>query len=218
MRGRIQAVLEQSTEFSTSHTAPKRAIGDWERAYEEYYGLYTPETEKPFYPYFQGSYESYFTLPTQRVKRRMSCFAAGTPIATASGPRAVESLKAGDRVLTQDIDSGELSFRPIAETTIRPAIEMVEIHCGTTPPIVATPGHPFWVVGQGWQIARLLKPGDRLHSVHGALTIDEVKRKPPAEAYNLVISGFHTYFVGAQQLLVHDNAPLTEQPQQLPGL
>ena len=236
-RARIHEVLTRATEFPSAASAE-----DWEKQYEQYYGLYSPAQEKQYYTQHARAYEGYYTPPTatvnttsrrradvptvtkppifflSRARPRRSCFAAGTPVATISGPRPVESLRIGDRVLTQDIVTGELTFQPLLETTLRPAIELIEIRCGTSVPVLATPGHPFWVVGQGWQIARLLRPGDRLHGVGGAVTIDDVQVKPPAEGYNLVVSDFHTYFVGDDKLLVHDNAPLTEQPQLIPGL
>ena len=38
-----------------------------------------------------------------------SCLAAGTPIWTDAGPVSVEKIKVGDRVLSQDADTGELA-------------------------------------------------------------------------------------------------------------
>jgi hypothetical protein len=67
-------------------------------------------------------------------------------------------------------------------------------------------------------LAKFLKPGDRLRSTRGSVTIDSTEAKHAVEAYNLVVDGLHTYFVGEGQLLVHDNAPLPEQPQSVPGL
>ena len=43
----------------------------------------------------------------------MSCFAAGTPIRTLEGPRPIESLRTGDQVLSQDVATGALAFRPV---------------------------------------------------------------------------------------------------------
>jgi hypothetical protein len=37
-----------------------------------------------------------------------SCFAAGTPVETLTGPRAIESVQIGDQVLSQDPGSGAL--------------------------------------------------------------------------------------------------------------
>ena len=51
-----------------------------------------------------------------------------------------------------------------------------------------------------------LNEGDLLHGLTGAVRIDKIACLPdPQRAYNLVVDGFNTYFVGQQGLLVHDN-------------
>jgi len=71
--------------------------------------------------------------------------------------------------------------------------------------ITTTLGHPFWVDGRGWKMAKELKDGDLLHSLNGAVRIDKVENAGEEKAYNLVVDEFNTYFVGQQGLLVHDN-------------
>jgi hypothetical protein len=48
--------------------------------------------------------------------------------------------------------------------------------------------------------------------------VDAIDDEKPAEAYNLVVSGYHNYFVGEAGLLVHDNAPLGDVTETVPGL
>jgi len=43
---------------------------------------------------------------------RHSCFGAGTPVKTLTGLRPIESIRAGDLVLSQDGRTGELSYQP----------------------------------------------------------------------------------------------------------
>jgi hypothetical protein len=62
-------------------------------------------------------------------------------------------------------------------------------------------------------MAKELKVGQRLHTVSGAVTVDALEELPPAKpwetsdtfSYNLIVDDFHTYFVGDQRVLVHDN-------------
>ncbi|HMO84172.1 MAG TPA: polymorphic toxin-type HINT domain-containing protein, partial [Lacipirellulaceae bacterium] len=139
---------------------------------------------------------------------RMSCFAAGTPVWTAAGPRPIEELEVGDQVLSQDPRTGELAFRPVMAVTIRPATELVRVEAGDDS-IVATRGHRFWVDGHGWEMAKFLAPGQRLHSVAGGAPISAAaaqRTDEPIEAFNLVVDDFHTYFVGESRLLVCDNS------------
>lgn len=149
----------------------------------------------------------------------MSCFAPGTIIWTQAGPRPIENITVGEMVLSQDASTGELAFRPVVETTIRPPSNMVRIETGGNF-IDATLGHRMWVNGKGWEMAKLLGPQTSLQSVNGAVEVSDVWRLPPAaltEAYNLVVDDFHTYFVGEAKLLVHDNTCPKPTASKAPG-
>jgi hypothetical protein len=84
--------------------------------------------------------------------------------------------------------------------------------------IVATLGHPFWVSGEGWRMAKELRCGEPLHGLHGSWPIRQIDELAEAEAYNLVVDEFHTYFVGRNGLLVHDNNFRQPTTAVLPGL
>lgn len=138
-----------------------------------------------------------------RNKQR-SCFPAGTLVWTETGPVAIENMRRGDQVLSQHPDSGELTYQVVLDTTIRSPSQTLQIHVGDEQ-IESTLGHPFWVVGDGWQMAKELKAGDRLHSLQGSATIDKIEPGDTVEAYNLVVAETNTYFVGEHRVLVHDN-------------
>ena len=120
-------------------------------------------------------------------------------------------------MLTQDPLSGELAYKPVQATTLRPAAKMMTIHLGSET-IRATRGHPFWVCGQGWTMAKHLSVGAIIHTLHGAALVDSVEEGRPAEAYNLIVSEIGTYFVGDRGILVHDNTPLQENVARVPGM
>jgi hypothetical protein len=84
--------------------------------------------------------------------------------------------------------------------------------------IEATLGHPFWVVGAGWRMAKELEESAVLHGVRGSSTVGRIEPCDDAEAYNLVVAEFSTYFVGKTGLLVHDNTPRHAGAGKLPGL
>ena len=67
-------------------------------------------------------------------------------------------------------------------------------------------------------MAKELKSGQPLHALHGSWPIRQVDELPDAEAYNLVVDDFHTYFVGRLGLLVHDNNFRRPTTAVLPGL
>ncbi len=164
-------------------------------------------------------------VPTLQVRRQAhwdrgfggECFPAGTPVVTATGPQPIESLRPGDRVLSQDLDSGELAYKTVLNRTLRPGVKLVRVSFGDEA-LVATFGHPFWVVGRGWQVAGHLEPGMQLRGLEHNLAVDKVEQVPAKEVYNLVVSDFATYFVGSERLLVHDDSPLANTAALSPGL
>lgn len=135
---------------------------------------------------------------------------------TETGPVSIEQVRVGDRVLSQNAVTGELGYRFVLQTTVRPPSKTTRLGVRGEE-IVATLGHPIWVNGIGWLMAKECREGDRLHSVHGAVPIDYIKEGPEGPAYNLVVDGWNTYFVGSNRVLVHDNQPRRMTQSVLPG-
>jgi hypothetical protein len=132
-----------------------------------------------------------------------SCFAAGTPVWTETGLLPIQTIEVGDRVLAQDIESGELSYKPVLQTTENPPKALLSVQIGDET-IVCTKGHRFWISGTGWTMARQLEPQALLHTATGNVPVWSVKPAPAAKTYNLVVDGFHTYFVGKSAILCQD--------------
>lgn len=180
-----------------------------------------PRVGKEYKPGLSSAPRRYVSGPPSFARpgiglARCSCFAAGTSVWTEMGPVVIEEVQPGDRVLSQNPASGELVYRMVLDTTIRPPSPTLRIQVADEE-LVATLGHPFWVVGRGWKMAKQLKPGDQLHGVHGGVTIDTIETGPEAEAYNLVVADTKTYFVGASRLLVHDNTARRVTDVPVPG-
>ncbi len=148
---------------------------------------------------------------------RHECFVAGTPVTTDQGPIAIERIRIGDLVLARDVDSGELAYKPVLRTTLRPQRQLVRLTVGREV-FESTGGHLFWVSGEGWVRARDLRPGCVLHTAAGPVRVMEAAEGPVAPTYNLIVADFNTYFVGEQKLLSHDVT--AQQPTRaiVPGL
>ncbi|MBI2481039.1 MAG: hypothetical protein HYV60_21110 [Planctomycetia bacterium] len=131
------------------------------------------------------------------------CFAAGTPVWTSSGMMPIETIRVGDVVLSQDIETGELAYKPVLRTTIRPMEHLIKIRVGNET-FETSGGHLFWVSGQGWCKARELDSGHLLHAIEGAVPVLTVESGTEAQTYNLVVADFSTYVVGTGKLLSHD--------------
>lgn len=147
-----------------------------------------------------------------------SCLVAGTPVWTDRGSVAINEMRVGDLVLAQDPVSGELAYKPVLQTTVRPRAPLLHISlAGET--IVASGGHPFWVAGQGWVNARELQPKMSIHTVTGAVPIEKIETEEKADrpVYNLIVEDFHNYFAGAAHLLLHDTSPREPAPGPVPG-
>jgi hypothetical protein len=146
-----------------------------------------------------------------------SCFPAGTPVETSIGSIAIELVRPGDCVLAQDPDKGELAYKPVLATTVRPPSPLINIRTARET-IRATRGHPLWVSGLGWQMAKELKAGQWLHTTAGPIQIESAEEHGQAVCHNLVVADFNSFFVGASQLLVHDNNLRQVTTAAVPGL
>jgi intein/homing endonuclease len=118
--------------------------------------------------------------------------------------------------LAQDPDTGELAFKPVLGTTVRPPVEIVLITT-TRGELRTTRGHPFWIVGKGWRMAKELDVGERIACLGGSATVTALTEQPPEPAYNLIVADFGTYFVGDGRILVHDNTPRLPTTAAIPG-
>jgi hypothetical protein len=151
------------------------------------------------------------------VRQIDSCFAAGTPVLTSRGDVAIDQVRVGDPVLAQDVETGELAFKPVLETTVRPPAEIlrIEYEGGS---LRSTGGHPFWVSGEGWVHARRLQSGMELHTPTGTVRVSQVVSDGQEPAYNLIVADFANYFVGEARILSHDNSSRTPTDAIVPGL
>jgi hypothetical protein len=156
-------------------------------------------------------------MQSAQPRAKHECLAAGTPVWTIRGAKAIETVQAGDLVLSQHPDSGELAYKPVLRATRRPKSELKTIQvAGET--WNTTGGHQFWVAGRGWAKSSELQSGDVLHTVRGPLRVSSVDKGPELETFNLVVDEFHTYFVGAAQALTHDFTAAGPTRAVVPGL
>lgn len=161
--------------------------------------------------------ETEFAAPFVIPYLRHSCFAAGTPVWTETGPVPIETIKPGDRVLAQEIGSGELAYKSVLLTTENPPRELLTFRASDES-IVCTKGHRFWSCEGGWTKARDLVPQTLLHTVTGSAPVWSVKPAPAAKTFNLVIDGWHTYFVGKSAILCQDLRSSSGPDVLVPGL
>jgi len=146
------------------------------------------------------------------------CLVAGTLVWTESGPVAIEKIVVGDRVAAKHPETGQLTLKPVLRTTVRPPESLVRIELDDGKSLQSSGGHPFWVSGKGWTKARKLEAGSVLHTATKVATVRDVKPAPAATTYNLVVADYHTYFVGPDKILSHDNTIPARTRGPIPGL
>jgi hypothetical protein len=135
-----------------------------------------------------------------------------------AGRQPIEKIKIGDCVLAQDVETGELAYKPVMAVPTRPPGARVKVVVYRES-IVAAPSHPFWSPGDGWRMAKELAARDPVHTISGGLRPDRIETVNNGEiAVSLVVADFATYFVGDEGILVHDNTPRQPTEAVLPGL
>ncbi|WZO99152.1 polymorphic toxin-type HINT domain-containing protein [Isosphaeraceae bacterium EP7] len=140
-----------------------------------------------------------------------NCFAQGTPVRTADGPRPIETLRIGDRVLVQDQDDGQLRVQPIVQVYHNQPSPTLRIALGDES-VVATPIHRFWVAGRGWVQTERLAVGDRIRTLAGLAAVKSIEEAGVQPVFNLEVASGESYFVGSSGLLVHDNSTIRPTP------
>ncbi|MDG3007807.1 polymorphic toxin-type HINT domain-containing protein [Paludisphaera mucosa] len=147
---------------------------------------------------------------TQQVGTRIvaghSCFAAGTPVRTLQGPRAIETIRPGDQVLAEDTTTGAFRYRAVVRAFHNPPNETFKVDLGRGESVVATGIHRFWKAGKGWVMARELKAGDRLRTVGGVVEVAAVEPDRVQPVFNLQLAGGDNFCVGGPGVVAHDNS------------
>lgn len=187
---------------------------NWWAWWNTYNEIYQPE--KPVASAYRFN-EVAVATPLPPTPYALDCLAAGTPVWTESGAVDIEKIQVGDRVLSQDPETGELAYKPVLRTTVRPVSPLVELMLSKES-ITSSGGHPFWISGSGWVKAREVKEGMQLHGASGPALVTKVETKPAQVTYNLVVADFNTYFVGKTRVMSHDNTVRKATAAIVPGL
>jgi hypothetical protein len=138
---------------------------------------------------------------------------AGTRVQTADGPRAVETLIAGQLVVgkaERDEVVGNYAVRDVFRGV---ASTLYHVEVDGRLSLSATGSHPFFVVGKGWTRAKDLATGDRLvtpdRDTARVTNLTRERLAEPVATFNLRVDEAHNYFVGhGPAVLVHNGTPV----------
>ena len=146
-----------------------------------------------------------------------ACFTAGTMILTEDGEICIQDIHAGDKVWSENPETGEKGLKTVKQTFERETKEFVHIHVSGEE-IITTPNHPFYVANVGWVESVQLRAGDVLVLHNGDYVIIEVVQHEilelPVTVYNFEVEDYHTYYVGVNHILVHNACGIRNTPDQ----
>ena len=155
---------------------------------------------------------------TKSVSKRAACFTAGTKIHTKDGFKAIETIKAGDYVWSENPETHEKALKKVKKIFVREKDSVVRLSINGEA-IETTNEHPFYVEGHGWTNASDLKVGDKVRQEDGTAGIVEKTKHAaldtPVTVYNFEVEDFHTYYVSEQKVLVHNTCAATAKNTQV---
>ena len=107
-----------------------------------------------------------------------------------------------------DTETGEKAFKKVIQTFINKTNELIYIKISEKE-IITTPEHPFWILQRGWVNTAELCIGDNVVLQTGEVVgIDFIEHEilsKPVIVYNFEVEDFHTYYVSALGVLVHNS-------------
>lgn len=147
------------------------------------------------------------------IIKPVACFVKGTVVAVPSqckesdiAFKPIEKLRPGDAILSYDESSKSLEIDHVTEIIERTETEFVDLEInGNT--IRSTTDHPYYnPIMECWISAGSLESGDYV------LSVDELKKVSlkkiftleSTKVFNLTTDKNHTYFVGYESVLVHN--------------
>lgn len=95
------------------------------------------------------------------ILKQNCCFVAGTLVSTPEGKKTIENIKKGDKVYSQNPETGEIGIKEVTNAFVRETTTLYYIQTEYEE-IVTTAEHPFWVKDIGWIEASQLTSGNVL--------------------------------------------------------
>ena len=142
-----------------------------------------------------------------KYKVKPKCFVAGTLVLTAIGLTCIEDIRPGDYVYAKNETTGEQEYMPVLETYIN-EIDTTYIVTIDGESIETTVGHPFYTTDKGWVGAGSLEVGDTVELSDGnsgeVESVEKNELDEPVTIYNINVMDYHTYYVGENEVLVHN--------------
>jgi hypothetical protein len=136
------------------------------------------------------------------------CFTGDTLVVTKNGLKRIDEIIEGELVLSKDVNTGEIDYKRVSTVYIKSSTEFIHLSIEDEE-IKTTKPHLFFTEEGWWKSAENLNVGDKIINSKGELKTliskTEENLSEPERIYNLNVEDYHTYYVGSQGLLVHNN-------------
>jgi|GEM_PF-1276634 len=140
-----------------------------------------------------------------------SCFVAGTPVATPSGPISIEQLQVGDVVLSYDHHRGVVVEGRVVHTHQHAAQPTLHLTAPDGISLGVTHNHPIYSPAKGAYVsAGSVDDDDRFVRLGAGNTTEQsiwssTTTAATADVFNITVEPDHNYFAGG--VLVHNKDP-----------
>jgi len=137
-----------------------------------------------------------------------TCFVAGTKVYTKDGLKNIEEIKIGDKVLSWNPETGATELKTVTHLFVRHTDLIYKLSFSSGRSVETTWNHPFYIAGRGFVETKDLKVGDVLTTADSSpLNLTAISTDAREETvYNFEVEGNHTYFVGEDGVLVHNQS------------
>jgi|GEM_PF-743900 len=146
--------------------------------------------------------------PEQIICSVDGCFTGDTLVTTKDGLKRIDEITEGEYVLSKDVKTGEIAYKKVDYVYIKNTKNLVQLVVSGEE-IKTTSSHLFFTASGWWKTAKNIKVGDKVLTAEGEFkevtATKVVELEEGVRIYNLNVDEFHTYFVGTQGLLVHNN-------------
>lgn len=138
-----------------------------------------------------------------------ACFVAGTPVVISNfgSTTAIENIAVGDYVWSYNQNSHINSIQKVTEIFVKEVNELIDVNINGKI-ITTTRNHPFYLPNYDvWVTADSLKFGDVVLTYEGSYAkVQNIRiyRCDNTKVYNFTVENNHTYYVGDEGVLVHN--------------
>lgn len=145
--------------------------------------------------------------------RHGACFVKGTKVLTNEGYKNIEDIKVNDLVYSKDITNNVEDLKHVKNIFFKKTNTIVTIKTKNEE-INTTLEHPFFIKDKGFKSAKEIRKGDKIvkfSNLYCEVSDIKISTYPNSiDVYNFEVEDWHNYFVGYENLLVHNTCQVKQ--------